>query len=43
MKILRCIQNDVQAHRNGDKDFQKKIKDDLNKAGIDKRYDNKQD
>ncbi len=25
----------IQAHRNGDKDFQKKIKDDLNKAGID--------
>jgi hypothetical protein len=25
----------IQAHRNGDQDFQKKIKDDLNKAGID--------
>lgn len=25
----------IQAHRNGDQDFQKKIKDDLNKVGID--------
>lgn len=25
----------IQAHKNGDQDFQKKIKDDLNKAGID--------
>ena len=25
----------IQAHRNGDQDFQKKIKDDLNKEGID--------